>query len=70
MNIILESHSEGETWGLALCGNDYLLTCGDDNKIKCWDINERKCISTAIVSNETRKAKRGGASTLSKLPDS
>jgi WD40 repeat protein len=67
---IMESHSEGEVWGLALASDDVVVTSGDDNKIKAWSVSQRKCISRGIVSNEQRKVKRGGASTLSNLPDS
>ncbi len=29
----MESHTDGEVWGLALEGNDKVVTSGDDNKI-------------------------------------
>ena len=32
----MESHSDGETWGLAVSG-DHIVTSGDDNKIKTWN---------------------------------
>ncbi len=66
---LMESHSEGEVWGLACSGN-HIITSADDNKVKVWDYTQRKCVSTAIVSNEDRKAQRGGASSLTDLPDS
>lgn len=67
--VIMESHSEGEVWGLAVNG-DTVLTTGDDNKIKQWNLTSRKCEATGTVSNDSRKAPRGGASTLSELPAS
>lgn len=36
--ILMESHSEGEAWGLTSCGPNMIATSGDDNKIKFWDI--------------------------------
>jgi WD40 repeat protein len=36
MKVIMESHSEGELWGIATAGN-YVVTSADDNKIKTWD---------------------------------
>jgi WD40 repeat protein len=66
----MESHSDGEVWGLGLATADTVVTTGDDNKVKSWNINSRKPIATAIISNETRKAPRGGASSLTELPDS
>lgn len=67
---IMESHSEGEIWGLAAADDQHIVTSADDNKIKVWDINARKCIATGRISNENRQAPKGGASTLSELPAS
>jgi WD40 repeat protein len=66
----MESHSEGETWGLAIVGSEAVVTSGDDNQLKLWNTSNGTCTATTIISNENRKAKRGGASTLSDLPDS
>lgn len=66
----MESHSDGEVWGLSVVNNDVVVTSGDDNKIKTWSVSKRKCISKGTVSKEARKVKRGGASTLSTFPDS
>ena len=66
---IMESHSEGEVWGLTVSG-DHVITTGDDNKIKTWNTKSRKCEFTGRICEAARKAKRGGASTLSELPDS
>jgi WD40 repeat protein len=68
--VIMESHSDGEVWGLGLATADTIATTGDDNKIKTWNINTRKPISTGVISNESRKAPKGGASSLTTLPDS
>ena len=67
---VMEGHSDGEVWGLGLAGPDHVVTSGDDNKVKAWNINTRKCEATAIISTETRKAPKGGASSLTELPDS
>lgn len=66
---IMESHSDGEVWGLAIAG-DHVITSGDDNKIKTWNTKTRKCEATGKISDAVRKAKRGGASSLTELPDS
>jgi microtubule-associated protein-like 6 len=68
--VIMESHSEGEVWGLASGDDAHVITSGDDNKIKQWNITTRKCEATGKISSETRKAPRGGASSLTELPDS
>lgn len=65
----MESHSDGEVWGLSI-SDPYIFTTGDDNKIKVWNTNSRTCIANGTVCKEARKVKRGGASTLSTLPDS
>jgi microtubule-associated protein-like 1/2 len=67
---LMESHSEGELWGLAIAGGTSFVSSADDNQIKEWDYSQRKCISTGIISNESRKAPKGGASSLSEYPDS
>jgi len=66
----MESHSDGELWGIASADDAHVVTSADDNKIKCWDITSRKCINTGIISTEARKAAKGGASSLTELPDS
>ena len=66
----MEGHSDGEVWGLGLAGPDHVVTSGDDNKIKAWNINTRKCEASGTISSESRKAPRGGASSLTELPDS
>lgn len=69
-NVIMESHSEGEVWGLAPADDNHVVTTGDDNKIKAWNIATRKCVVTGKISSESRKAPKGGASSLTDLPDS
>lgn len=44
--IIMESHSEGEVWGLGIADDNHIVTSGDDNKIKVWNISTRKCEQT------------------------
>lgn len=68
--VVMESHSEGEVWGLAPCDDTHIVTSGDDNKIKTWNFATRKCEATGKISSESRKAPRGGASSLTELPDS
>jgi len=51
----MQSHNDGEVWGLDMDANS-IYTTGDDNQVKKWDPFSRKCIDTAIVSNEVRKA--------------
>lgn len=68
--VIMESHSDGEVWGLAAGDDNHVVTSGDDNKVKTWNIQTRKCEVTGKLSSESRKAPKGGASSLTELPDS
>lgn len=67
---LMNSHSEGETWGLDLLDDGRIITSGDDNKVMVWSIDERRLVSQAIVSDVNQKSKAGGASSLSKQPPS
>jgi microtubule-associated protein-like 6 len=68
--VIMESHSDGEVWGLAIVDQDTVVTTGDDNQIKAWSVSKRQCVSRGIVSSLKNKVKRGGASSLTQFPDS
>ena len=46
------------------------MTSADDNKVMFWNPDSRTFIKQAKVSDRKKKAKRGGASTMSKYPDS
>lgn len=67
---IMESHSDGEVWGLAIPNDDLVLTTGDDNQIRAWSVTQRKCIARGKVSDTARNLKRRGASSLTQFPDS
>ena len=47
----MQSHSDGEVWGLAVIDSDTVLTSGDDNQIRVWSVSNRQAVSQAIVSN-------------------
>lgn len=63
------SHSDGEVWGLAQRDGN-VITSGDDNQMIVWDPSKRERMMSGKISDTKKKAKRGGASTLSKLPSS
>jgi WD40 repeat protein len=46
---VVESHSDGEVWGLAVGPNNLVATCGDDNRIRVWDVYRRQCIHAAPI---------------------
>jgi len=50
--------------------NGNIVTSGDDNKVMMWDPEFRYCKQTCKVTDRSEKVRRGGASTLSNLPDS
>ena len=67
---IMNSHSDGEVWGLAQKVDGTIITSGDDKKVMMWDPTTRKHLKTCAVSSRKNKSKRGHASTLSRLPES
>ena len=67
---IMQSHNEGEVWGVCSIDDSTIATSADDNQVKVWDISKRSCTSTGKVSDKSNKSKKGGASTLSDLPAS
>ena len=64
---LMESHNDGEVWGLIVDSNNHLIvSTGDDNQVKVWNAQQRKCVGTGTldrVKGEVRKAGYG-ASTL------
>jgi WD40 repeat protein len=65
---VMESHCDGEIWGLGVVG-DKVVTTADDNQLKIYDTSKRCCVSSGKVSDENRTVKCG-ASSLSKMPSS
>ena len=65
-----ESHCEGELWGLDVINDNQVVTSCDDNQIKTWDLGSKKCIANGTVCEQQRRAKRGGASSLTSMADS
>lgn len=66
----MSSHNEGEIWGAAHLSGSTVITSGDDNQVIEWDLGARVAKSCNKVTDESRKAPRGGASSLSDYPDS
>jgi WD40 repeat protein len=64
----MESHSDGEVWGLDVSHQspNLIVTAGDDNKVKVWDVGQFRCIATSeLDASPGEKRKPGyGASTL------
>ena len=69
MTTYIESHNDGEVWGLSL-DDGFVYTSGDDNQVKKWDPFARKCMDTSDVNTEARRAKKNRASTLGNHPES
>lgn len=66
---IMQSHSTGETWGLAIGNQGTIYTTADDNKIIEFNPKTKKTVNIGIVNEKAGKKYRiGGASTLSVLP--
>ena len=69
MTTYMQSHNDGEVWGLAQNG-DCIVTTGDDNQIIQWDVQTRKPKTSNEVNTRIGKAKRNKASTLGRHPES
>lgn len=39
--VIMESHNEGEVWGVCAINDSTIATSADDNQVKIWDITKR-----------------------------
>ena len=65
----MQSHNDGEVWGLDWDDN-FVYTSGDDNQVIKWDPSARRCVEAAIVNSQARKARKNRASTLGSYPDS
>jgi hypothetical protein len=69
--IVVESHFEGETWGLHIFDEQHVLTSGDDNRIMLFDTAAHKFILGGKVSDRKERkdpSKKSLASTMSQLP--
>jgi glutamine cyclotransferase len=50
MTPIMESHNDGEVWGLAM-DDAHVYTSGDDNQVKMWDPATRTNVKSGIVTD-------------------
>jgi hypothetical protein len=71
-NCILQSHFEGEIWGLEVAAGNKVLTCGDDNKIMMFDYETRTFDRKGTVSDHksanAAKLKAATSSSMSIYP--
>lgn len=54
--VISQCHWTGEAWGLAVLGNDRVVTCCDDNRVIMYDTNEKKFCQETTISDKNMKA--------------
>lgn len=67
--MVMNGHGTGETWGLTIDSQGNVVTTGDDNKILSFDPSKNQVTNSGVISTKTgRRARIGGASTLSLLP--
>jgi WD40 repeat protein len=67
-HILMESHSDGEVWGLEVDQStpNTIITTGDDNKVMVWDTLQRRCVAkgTLDIAQGPERKPGFGASTL------
>jgi len=65
----MQSHFEGEVWGLALVGNNKVVTCGDDNKLMLFNLETKLCERVGKVSDvkKPKCTRKSTASTMSQF---
>lgn len=66
---LMQSHFEGETWGLQLVGDNKVLTCGDDNKLMLFNLETKQCEQTGLVSTNSKPktTRKSTAATMSQF---
>lgn len=64
----MQSHCDGEVWGLDTTVQNEILTSADDNTYRCWNASNPTDFKCNKFTDRTTNFKRG-ASTLSNLPD-
>ena len=77
MKYEIESHFDGEAWGIAMIqdeGNNMYVTCGDDNTLLLYDIKQKRVVGRGKVDTviqkqpTTRRAPPRGACSMSRYP--
>jgi len=66
---LLNSHHDGEVWGLEVLETGEVLTSCDDNKLMKWDSKERKCKGTFTINPKAGTKIKYGASSMTAFPD-
>ena len=71
-NTLLQSHFEGELWGLEVVDETHVLTCGDDNRIMLFNTETHQAERIGKISEKKpknlAKAKTVTASSMSVYP--
>lgn len=67
---LMQSHHDGEIWGLDVLENGDILTTCDDNKVMHWSSKDRKCKGSYTINDATnKKIDKTGASRMSSYAD-
>ena len=66
----MQSHFEGEAWGLTTLDDGQVVTCGDDNRVMLFDSSIKQYVRGGKISDKKMKdpTKKGLASTQSGMP--
>ena len=71
--ILMQSHFEGEVWGLEMIESEKkIITCGDDNQFKEYNYDDKACLRSGKLSDHkpknAAKVKQVTASSMSIYP--
>lgn len=69
-NKVMQSHCDGEVWGLDFVPGKGVVTSADDNRVMMWDHHKKCCTESIKITDRKANAKRGGASTMANNYDS
>ncbi len=66
---LMQSHFEGEVWGLTLMGDNKAVTCGDDNRVMVFNLESRQCEAIGKISDvkKPKCTRKSTASTMSQF---
>lgn len=54
MKTLMQSHFEGECWGVTIMDNDRIITVCDDNRFMEFNFADKKCERIGTISSNAK----------------